>query len=552
MPTPDLPLDAESVILIFVTLALLSAALFHCRNLVRQSGKTGSHARPAALNPESGSERRKLIHARQDWLDAFDILSSPALAYDQSYRIVAANRSYIGRAGLPLDAMLGKPYFEIFPKLDQPIIDSAGNPQNGVAESEIRLTSGEIYLSKNFPVHDESRQYRYSIHIFEEMTQQRRLEHSVKKTRMMLRMASRCMLEMGLAASESQMLQTVCKNAVEIGGYRIAWAGCETRGGKLKIQASSGLEFSGEINLKDRLGISLDSLKSGKTMVAQDLLHDPSFDVWRKDALRCGYASMAVFPLPGKKGISGLFCLGAKEPFAFSEEEVDVLEMLTSSLVMGISSFRIREDTDAGQKQRIRYLEPLNVHLEDAIETIASVLKERINPYASGHLKRVADLAMAIGLEIGQPPARARGLHLAGLLHDIGESAAPSGLFSKKTPLTEAERMEIRHHPEAGYELLRKIDFPWPVAEMVLQHHERVDGSGYPKGLHGSEILKEAKILAVADTIEALAFGQRPNHPRLGIAAALQEVEKQKGKLYDEAVVDAALKLFREKGLVIS
>ncbi len=533
------------IFLVLAALAALSAALFYYSRLLRKPEKTGGPVDPF---PEPNPERRKLIQARHEWLDAFDILGASAFAYDQSYRIVKANRSYVERAGLPLDAILGKPYFDIFPKLDHPIIDRLGNPPEGIAESEIRLSSGEVYSSLNFPVHDENRQFLYSIHVLRETTAQRRLEHSVKKTRMMIRMASGCMREMGLATSEQEMLQAACRNAVEAGGYRIAWVGREERDGSTKTLASHGCALSGEIRAP---GISPQALHTGKTVIAQDLLQDPEFESWRKDATRCGYASMAVFPLSSNTGISGAFFLGAREPFAFIEEEVSVLEMLASSLVLGIASFRIRDDTDTGQSQRIRYLEPLNEHLEDAIEAVASALEFRINPYASGHLKRVAALALAIGLETGQPEARARGLHLAGLLHDIGEASIPEALFLKKAPLTEAELSEIRRHPEAGYEILKKIDFPWPVAEMVLQHHERLDGSGYPKGLRKDEILKEAQILAVADTIEALAFGQRPNHPRLGIPAALLEVEKQKGKLYDEAVVDAALKLFREKGLMI-
>ncbi len=536
-----------NIVLVFVAFASLSAVFFYSRRLIRKPEKIVG---PIESFPESSPERRKLIQAQHEWLDAFDMVDSPAFAYDQSYRIVSANRSYVERAGLPFEEMIGKPYFEIFPKLDHPIIDRLGN--KNIAQSEIRLSSGEIYLSKNFPVHDEMRKFRYSIHVLSEITAQRRLEHSVKKTRMMIRMASSCMREMGLAASMQEMLAAACRNAVEAGGYRIAWIGREVRGGSMKTLASHGCALPEEILLRDVPGISPHALHTGKTVIAQDLLHDPAFEPWRKDAVRCGYASMAVLPLSDNKGIFGAFMLGAKEPFAFVEEEISVLEMLASSLVLGIASFRIREDTDTGQTQRIRYLEPLSEHLEDAIEAVASTLEFRINPYATGHLKRVANLALAIGLETGQPEARARGLHLAGLLHDIGEASIPEALFLKKKPLTEAELIEIRRHPEAGYEILKKIDFPWPVAEMVLQHHERLDGSGYPRGLRNGEILKDAQILAVADTIEALAFGQRPNHPRMGIPAALLEVEKQKGKLYDEAVVDAALKLFREKGLVIS
>jgi HD-GYP domain-containing protein (c-di-GMP phosphodiesterase class II) len=137
-------------------------------------------------------------------------------------------------------------------------------------------------------------------------------------------------------------------------------------------------------------------------------------------------------------------------------------------------------------------------------------------------------------------------IRTASSIHDIGKIAIPSEILSKPTKLTDLEFSLIKTHAQSGYDILKDIEFPWPVADVVLQHHERMDGSGYPQGLKGDDILLEARILAIADVVEAIS-SHRPYRPALGIEAALEEIEKNKGTLYDNAAVDACLRLFREK-----
>jgi HD-GYP domain-containing protein (c-di-GMP phosphodiesterase class II) len=139
------------------------------------------------------------------------------------------------------------------------------------------------------------------------------------------------------------------------------------------------------------------------------------------------------------------------------------------------------------------------------------------------------------------------GIHVAGVLHDIGKISVPAEILSKPGNLTEIEFSLIKAHPKIGYEILKNIEFPWPVAQITLQHHERMDGSGYPSGLSGEETLLEARILGVADVIEAIS-SHRPYRPGIGMGKALQEISKNKGVLYDPNIADMALKLFYEKG----
>jgi putative nucleotidyltransferase with HDIG domain len=192
-----------------------------------------------------------------------------------------------------------------------------------------------------------------------------------------------------------------------------------------------------------------------------------------------------------------------------------------------------------------RTLESLRKAVGATIQVMASAVELR-DPYTAGHQIRSADLARAIATEMGLPHEKIEGIRVAGSIHDIGKLSIPAEILSKPTKLSDIEFSLIKEHARQGYEILRNVESPWPLAEMVYQHHERMDGSGYPRNLKGDEILIEARILAVADVVESMA-SHRPYRAGLGIEAALEEIEKNRGTLYDEAVADACLRQFREK-----
>ena len=191
-------------------------------------------------------------------------------------------------------------------------------------------------------------------------------------------------------------------------------------------------------------------------------------------------------------------------------------------------------------------LESLRKSIGATIQTMVSAVEMR-DPYTAGHQLRVADLACSIAAEIGLPQDKIDGIRMAGSIHDIGKLSIPAEILSKPTKLTDIEFSLIKEHSRSGYEMLKDVESPWPLAQIVYQHHERMDGSGYPRNLKGNEILIEARIMAVADVVEAMA-SHRPYRPGLGIEVALEEIEKNKGIFYDDAVADACLRLFREKG----
>ena len=209
------------------------------------------------------------------------------------------------------------------------------------------------------------------------------------------------------------------------------------------------------------------------------------------------------------------------------------------------SSSDITERKKAEEKLQ-QTLESLRKAVGTTIQVLVSAVESR-DPYTAGHQSRSADLACAIATEMGLAQDKIEGIRMAGIIHDIGKLSIPAEILSKPTKLTDIEFALIKEHSRSGYEMLKDVESPWPLAEIVYQHHERMNGSGYPRNLKGDEIIMESQILAVADVVEAMA-SHRPYRPTLGIEAALEEIEKNKGILYDNAVADACLRLFREKG----
>jgi response regulator RpfG family c-di-GMP phosphodiesterase len=190
--------------------------------------------------------------------------------------------------------------------------------------------------------------------------------------------------------------------------------------------------------------------------------------------------------------------------------------------------------------------ERLRKTMVKSISAVATMVELR-DPYTAGHQQRVAKAATAIAAELDLPKSQIEGINLAAAVHDIGKISVPSEILSKPGRLSDPEFALIKQHPDMGYGILKEIEFPWPIADTVRQHHERVDGNGYPLGLRGDQILLEARILAVADTIEAMA-SHRPYRAGLGIEKALLEIEKNHERHFDVEVVNAALRLFRENG----
>jgi len=199
----------------------------------------------------------------------------------------------------------------------------------------------------------------------------------------------------------------------------------------------------------------------------------------------------------------------------------------------------------AGEQPRQSYLQLRRI-LNETVYALATTAEAR-DPFAVGHQQRVTRLACAIAEEMGLSEEQIDGIHMAGMIHDIGKTSVPVQVLVKPIPLSDLERGLMKAHSQVGHDILKTIEFPWPVAQIVLQHHERVDGSGYPQGLSGDDILLEARILAVADLVDTMTSRQ-PLRLALSIDEALEEITQNRGVLYDPEVVDACVELFTEKG----
>lgn len=190
--------------------------------------------------------------------------------------------------------------------------------------------------------------------------------------------------------------------------------------------------------------------------------------------------------------------------------------------------------------------EVLRKTMKGTIQAMALAAEIR-DPYTAGHQRKVSQLACAIAREMGLSGEQIEGIRLAGLVHDLGKISVPAEILSKPGELSKIEFGLIENHPQIGHDILKTVEFPWPITNIVFQHQERIDGSGYPQGLSGEDILLEAKIVAVADVVEAMS-SHRPYRPALGIAKAIEEISQSKGVLYDFEVVDVCVKLLTEKG----
>ncbi|MHA1280310.1 MAG: tetratricopeptide repeat protein [Candidatus Helarchaeota archaeon] len=220
-----------------------------------------------------------------------------------------------------------------------------------------------------------------------------------------------------------------------------------------------------------------------------------------------------------------------------------VKSMFSEELSEKIAEMQTKYETEKLEDMVVERTFELKKTIHGVIRTIALIVEAR-DPYTAGHQAHVADLAAEIAREMKLSNGQVEGVKMAGMIHDLGKIKVPVGILSKPSKLTDPEFEIIKTHPQVGFDLLKELEFPWPLAEMIMQHHEKMDGSGYPQGLKGNEIMLEARILAVADIVEAMS-SHRPYRPALGIDKTLDQIKQDKGTLLDPKVVDACLRVFK-------
>ncbi len=355
------------------------------------------------------------------------------------------------------------------------------------------------------------------------------------------------------ATGEQELLEDMCRAIVEAGGYRIAWLGYAEHDLEKSVRPVAA--WGTETDFLNGLKVSWSETESGRgptgtairrgiPVTSNDIIADQDYAPWRERAQRYGYASSVALPLRVNGAVIGALNIYAAEPDAFDDDVVELLSEAADDLAFGVVTLRTRAERDHMGYEHEHHTAILQKSLEQSIRAIADTVEAR-DPYTAGHQRRVGELAVAIAREMGLPEDKIHGIRLAASVHDLGKIHVPAEILTKPGKLSDIEFMLIKTHPQAGYDILKDVDFPWPIADIVRQHHEKLDGSGYPQGLKDGQILLESRIMTVADVIETMST-HRPYRPSLGIEAALKEIEHGRGSTYDPVVSDACFKLFRE------
>jgi PAS domain S-box-containing protein/putative nucleotidyltransferase with HDIG domain len=585
------------------------------RDTAEQSGATGeweTEQRNALLFMLEDLEetRNKIEQAHQQWMVALDVVSDPIFLHDKEFRVLRANRAYATRAGLPFTEFIGKPYYQIFPKLAGPMSTCQLALETGREETEeLTLEGGEIIRAR----------YLHSIHILEDITERKANETKIQRLTQFYAALSQCNEAIVRCTSEAELFSQICRVAVQFAGMKMAWVGLVDESNKWVKPAAfygegteylEGIQISTASDDPAGRGPVGTAIRDGRLSWIQDFLRDPLTAAWHDRGARFNWGAAASLPLRRNGVVIGALSLYSASVNAFDEAARKLLVEMAMDISFALDNFaheaerKRSEQVIAESEQRFRgvveqslagiyiiqdgrfvYVNPrfaeifgyasaeeligveptslvaeqdrgtvaenirsrleeeaqnvshgfitgvckdgslieVGVHgarathggrpaiigmmqdvsekkraeeqikryvaqLEDSFMRtieVATTLVEMRDPYTAGHEKRVAMIAVAIGTELGLDEHRIEGLRVGGYIHDIGKIIVPAEILSKPSKLSEVEYMLIKGHPQAGYDILKNVDFPWPVADIAYQHHERMDGSGYPRGLKG-------------------------------------------------------------------
>jgi PAS domain S-box-containing protein len=382
----------------------------------------------------------------------------------------------------------------------------------------------------------------------QDFTEKKRLEAALQANSRELELLSEINNALVRAKTEKDLLRNCCRIIVEIGGYRMAWVGFADEGPDKPIVTIADYGCKEDfLEGFDRAWADTGhedgpvgrSLRTGEVQVEEDICADPLVHSWRTEAVKQGYRMAIALPFRLTDGAVASLAVFGETPGIRTGSERRLMEQIASELAYGI-------ETQRAEIAKARHEENLRAALEQTIHVIAETVDQR-DPYTAGHERRVADLCMRIAQKLGLPDDRTHGLHLAASIHDLGKIGIPAEILSKPGLLTPTQFNMLKEHAQLGYDVLKNVAFPWPIADIILQHHERLDGSGYPHGLKADAISLEARILAVADVVEAMS-SHRPYRASKGVDAALDEILAERGTLYDAQVADACARVFHEDG----
>lgn len=474
---------------------------------------------------------------------------------------LACNQAVARDLGLPIDAIVGKRDEDLYPAhlASRYRADDIRVMAEGLdvmfEEPYVREGKPAWLRTSKRPLRDQEGNAVGVVVSFDDITAERDVTERLRRREWTLAALHRASGAVVQAGTEEELLQTVCE-AVTMGNeYPLCWIGwCEFDAERtLRVVASAGSAKAYTDGL--RVSWAPGPLGDGPAGRAARERHpvvnnhastDPRFMPWRTRADCYGIASSLGMPLILDEQAVGVMSIYSATADAFGQEEVDLFQEFAATLMFGVKSRRTAKANQFYLRQQAAQEASLRQALEDALGAIAGVLEQR-DPYTAGHQKHVSMLAVAIGREMGLDAERLHALGLAAAVHDLGKIEVPAEILTKPARLNKAEFALIKRHPEVGYQLLSKVPFPWPIAEIARQHHEYLDGSGYPHGLKGSEILLEARILTVADIVESIS-SDRPYRPAMGLDEALAEIRRLSGSKLDPQAVDACCRVVEKNG----
>lgn len=355
--------------------------------------------------------------------------------------------------------------------------------------------------------------------------------------------------------NRDDLISGVCNAIVNQSPYILAWVGLAMHDNLKTVQVigshgvaadyAKGIDVKWSPDTSAGKGPTGQCIQTSLPVLILDTENDPRFLPWRERSKPYGIRSVIAVPIKDHEpqAIAAL-TVYANLPNAFGEIEIQLFESLAKEIGFGLAAIEKQQLLDEEIKERERLNDQLIKTLNSTIEAMSKTMEWR-DPYTAGHQKKVALLSQAIARKLGWEEERIKGLYLAALVHDLGKIATPSEILTKPSMLTETELALIKEHPKTGYDILKDIPFTWPIAQAVYQHHERIDGSGYPNQLVGDAIIPEAKILAIADTIESMT-SHRPYRPGLGLEKAILQVKSEAGKTLDPAICEVACQLIEQ------
>ncbi|MFI5329611.1 MAG: PAS domain S-box protein [Desulfobaccales bacterium] len=487
--------------------------------------------------------------AAHQWRTTFDAISDAVCLLDRDSRIIQSNQAMADLVGKPHAEITGHFYWEFMDETGAIKSGPRSSIWRGRRRQTLTLPRGHRWLRVMVdPILDETGEVTGAVQIVSDITTHKRSQDRIRDLNILLRAIQNIDEALLRAKSESELFQQICDLLIGVPYVLFTWIGLvkpESFEVKPVAWAGDGEDYVSVIRVtwddsEYGQGPTGAAIRTGKPVVRKSIETDPQPNPWRAEGLKRGHKSSIALPLIHQDEVIGVLKVYAGKEDAFKTKEIEFLTQVAGDIAVGVKSLRLEQ----GLEQSVRQLRDM---MRQTVESISAISEIR-DPYTAGHQRRTTQLACAIARELGLDDQRIEGCRVTGFLHDIGKIGVPAEILSKPGKLSEHEMSIVQTHAQVGYDILKNIDFPWPVAQIVWQHHERINGSGYPAGLTGPETLLEAKILAVADVVEAMC-SHRPYRPALGPVKAMEEISNNKGVLYDPEAVEACIKLFEKRAV---